>query len=258
MSSRFFQVTVVPTFTVSCAGSKVKLSIITLVVSSARAPLRQSDIAAAMANRPRPRRASDVITSSLLALQRRVDDREALIARLEVDAGNAEQATELVVGDLHRSGRGGGARRRLRKRGRARGVEGDVALDLLHHLVDMAIEYRHRAKTLEVIQRAGAVLGAPAPGRINRPQRNMGEHDNGRRFRFALEIVLKPFELRGAEIAEAAGLEVHHIDEADEVDPVGVERIPAGALGAAAVALLIELDLFIDEIVLARHVMHVE
>jgi hypothetical protein len=29
MSSRFFQVTVVPTFTVSCAGSKVKLSIIT-------------------------------------------------------------------------------------------------------------------------------------------------------------------------------------------------------------------------------------
>src|SRR5712672_1696050 len=92
MSSRFFQVTVVPTFTVSCAGSKVKLSIITLVVSVARAPLRQSDMAAAMANRPRLRRASDAITNFPLALQRRVDDREALIARLEVDAGNTEQA----------------------------------------------------------------------------------------------------------------------------------------------------------------------
>src|SRR3977135_3541871 len=108
MSSRFFQITVVPTFTVSCAGSKVKLSIITLVVSVARAPLRQSDMAAAMANRPRLRRASDAITNFPLALQRGIDDGEALIARLEVDAGNTEQAAELVVGDLHRPGRGGG------------------------------------------------------------------------------------------------------------------------------------------------------
>src|SRR3977135_292997 len=131
MSSRFFQVTVVPTFTVSCAGSKVKLSIITLVVSVARAPLRQSDMAAAMANRPRLRRASDAITNFPLALQRGIDDGEALIARLEVDAGNTEQAAELVVGDLHRPWRGGGARRRLRKRGRARGREGEGARDLL-------------------------------------------------------------------------------------------------------------------------------
>jgi hypothetical protein len=42
-------------------------------------------------------------------------------------------------------------------------------VDLLHHLVDMAVEHRHRAERLEVIQRAGAVLGAPAPGRIDRP-----------------------------------------------------------------------------------------
>ena len=38
----------------------------------------------------------------------------------------------------------------------------------------------------------------------------------------------------------------------------GVERIPAAALGAAAVALLVELDLLVDDVVLARHVMHVE
>ena len=38
----------------------------------------------------------------------------------------------------------------------------------------------------------------------------------------------------------------------------GVERVPAGTLGAAPVALAVELDLLVDEIVLARHVMHVE
>src|ERR1700733_2063272 len=259
MSSWFFQVTVVPTFPVSWAGAKVKLSIVTVVFSACAAPgCWQNDMTMTTTRRTaRLRRVTDSILNSS-ALQRRVDDREALIAGLEIDAGDAEQAAKLVVGDLHRTGRGRGARRRLRERGRARGVEGDVALDLLHHLVDMAVEHRHRAETLEVIQRAGAVLGAPAPLRIDRPQRNMGEHDNGRRFRAPLEVILKPFKLIGAEIAEAAGLEVHDVDETDEVDAAGVERIPAGTLGVAFVALAIELDLFVEEIVLARHVMHVE
>ena len=73
-----------------------------------------------------------------------------------------------------------------------------------------------------------------------------------------MQIVLEPGELLGAEIAEAAGLEVDDVDEADEVHAAGVEGIPAGALGAAAVALAIELDLLVDEVVLAGHVMHVE
>ena len=37
-----------------------------------------------------------------------------------------------------------------------------------------------------------------------------------------------------------------------------VEAVPAGAPGAAPVALAIELLLGIDDVVLARHVMHVE
>src|SRR5664279_3274113 len=111
------------------------------------------------------------IVNFLLALQRGVDDGEALIAGLEVDGGYAEQGAKLAVFDLHRPGRGGGARRRLRERGRARGVEGDVALDLLHHLVDVAVQDGHGAKTFEVIQRTAAVFGAPAPLRIDGPQR---------------------------------------------------------------------------------------
>src|SRR4029079_13600804 len=94
--------------------------------------------------------------------------------------------------------------------------------------------------------------------RIDRPERNVRKQNNRRRFGFALEIVGEPGELLGAEIAEAAGLEVDDVDEADEMHAAGIEGIVAGALGALAVALLVELDLLVEEIVLAGHVMHVK
>ncbi len=74
----------------------------------------------------------------------------------------------------------------------------------------------------------------------------------------AFDVVFKPRKLIGAEIAEAAGFEIDDVDQADEVHAVGVEAVPAGALGAAAVTLAIEFHVGIEEIVLARHVMHVE
>src|SRR5262249_16832957 len=134
MSSRLVQVTVVPTLTLRSAGANTKLSICTSV-SSARAPVAGRSTAAAM-TRPKSRRLSAFICYSRSALDRRVDDRKALVALLEVDAGDAEHGAELRVLDLHRSGRSGRARRRLRERGGAGSVEGDIALDLLHHLVD--------------------------------------------------------------------------------------------------------------------------
>src|SRR4051794_29723654 len=87
------------------------------------------------------------------ALQRLIDDGEPLIALLERHAGNTEQRAQLVVRDLHRTGRGRSTGRRLRERGRARGVERHIALDLLHHLVDVAVEYRDRAEALEQFER---------------------------------------------------------------------------------------------------------
>src|SRR6516165_9902523 len=96
MSSWLVQVTVSPTFTFSSGGVKVKLSIVTLM-SWARAPAT-----------PSCRRAT-----------------EALVALLEVDAGNAEQTAQLGVLYFHGSRRRRGARRGLRERGRAGGVEGD-------------------------------------------------------------------------------------------------------------------------------------
>ena len=113
-------------------------------------------------------------------------------------------------------------------------------------------------KLLEVGQRLGAVVRAPAPVRIDRPQRDVGEHDDRRRCRTALDVVLQPFELLGAEIAQTAGFEVDDIDQADEMHAVGVEAVPAVTLGGLAVTLAINFAIGIDEVVFAGHVMHVE
>src|SRR6185312_11472988 len=124
-------------------------------------------------------------------------------------------------------------RRRLREGGGPRGMEGDVTFDLLHDLMNVAVEHCHRAKSLEIVERAGAVLGAPSPARIYRPQRDVGEYHDRSGSGTSLEVLFQPFELLAAEIAEAARLQVHDVDQADEVHAIGVERVPAGALGAA-------------------------
>ena len=164
----------------------------------------------------------------------------------------------LSSGDLHRAGRGRGARRRLRKGGRARGMESDVAFHLLHHLMDVAVEHRHRAEALEQLKRPAAVLGAPAPFRINRPERDVREHHDRRRGRAVFHVGRKPGELVGAEIAEPAGFQIDDIDQADEMHTARIEAVPAGAFAAAAITIQIELAVLVEEIVLARHVMHVE
>src|ERR1700759_4596262 len=114
MSSWFFQVTVVPALTVSCAGENVKLSIVTTVSSQRAADIWEVMAAATARRMPRLRGIANVMTNFLLALRGLFDDRKPFIARLEVDTGDAEQVTKLVVGDLHRAGRGGSARCRLR------------------------------------------------------------------------------------------------------------------------------------------------
>ena len=108
-------------------------------------------------------------------------------------------------------------------------------------LVDVAVEHGDRAEALQQAERLLPIIGAPAPFGIDRPERDMGEDDDRRRVGLALEIVGEPGELLGAEIAETAGLQVDDVDEADEMDAVLVEAVPAGALGALAVAVEIGL-----------------
>src|SRR5579859_3844685 len=68
-----------------------------------------------------------------------------------------------------------------------------------------------------------------------------------------LDIVFKPFELVIAECAETAGLEVHHVDQADEVDSVLVEAVPARAFGVLGVALAEHFSVIVENVVLSWH-----
>ena len=64
-------------------------------------------------------------------------------------------------------------------------------------------------------------------------------------------------ELVGAERAEAAGLQVQHVHQADEVHAFRVEAVPALALGVLSVALQVLLAVVVEHVVLAGHEEHV-
>ncbi len=193
------------------------------------------------------------------ARQRAVGDGERLGALPVGDVGDAEDAAQLSGRYQLGAGRGRGARRRLRERGRARGVERHVAFNLLHDLVDVPVEHGHRSEAGQQGERLRRILGAPAPFRRNRPQRDMGEDHNRGLCALALQVVGEPGELVGSEIAHAASFEVDHVDEADEVHAVLVERVPAGAARVLAVALQVGLaGSLVDHVMLARNVVAVE
>src|SRR5580765_6164281 len=97
-------------------------------------------------------------------------------------------------------------------------MKGDVAFDLLHYLMDVAVQDRHGSKPLEIRERAFAILRSPSPLGIHRPERDVRKDDDGRAAFEALDVLLEPFELVGPEQAEASSFEVDHIHETDEVN----------------------------------------
>ena len=145
----------------------------------------------------------------------------------------------------------------MRERGRRRGVECDVALHLLHDLMDVPVQHRHRAEALEIGQRLRAVVGAPAPFLIDRPERDMREDDDRLAGGPASQIVLQPLELFVPQIAQAAGLEVLHIVQTDEMHALLVEAVVALA-GPLGESLEEGLAILVEHIVLARHIMRIE
>ena len=76
---------------------------------------------------------------------------------------------------------------------------------------------------------------------------------------FACEIVGEPGKLFGAEIAHAAGLEVDHVDQADEMHALMIEGVPALALGLLAVTFQVGLAIIlVDHVVFAGDIMNIE
>src|SRR5205085_5075502 len=140
---------------------------------------------------PRPRRATgssagaatpDSWSSTWVYLssdEHAVDQRGSALAADVVDRPDAEVFAQLIGGHLlHRTRSGSGAWCGLRKCRRIRGMEGDVALDLLDNLVYVPVEHGDRPEALHIAQRAACVLGSPAPLLVDRPQRQVGhQHD---------------------------------------------------------------------------------
>ena len=174
-SSLLIQVTLVPAFTVSVGGVKLKLS---MPISFGA---EWCGRACRLAFHHRLMRG--VLERRRQAGQRGVDDGERAATRNERHVRDAEHALELFRIDLHRTRGGCGARCGLRKGGRHRGVKRHVALHLLHDLVNVAVQHGHRSEALEETERLLGVVRAPAPLRIDGPQRHVREEHDRRAAR---------------------------------------------------------------------------
>src|SRR5262249_32854398 len=122
---------------------------------------------------------------------------------------------------------------------------------------DMSVQHRNRAKALEVAEGLRAVIRAPAPLRIDAPQRYVGKHHDRHAFGEMLYIALHPLQLLLPQVAKPAGLEVHYVHQPAEVDALVIKAIPARSLVAVAVALKILFPVVADHLVLSRDVENV-
>src|SRR5205807_6397344 len=128
------------------------------------------------------------------------------------------------------------------------------ALDLSHHLVNVAVEYRHAAESLEVGESLRAILGAPSPLGIHRPEWNVREDHHRPARGLALQIGFQPCELIRAKTAQA--FQHSHVRQAYEMDVLVIEAVPAVALRGFAVSLQVLFAVVDREVMLARDVEH--
>src|ERR1700728_1472028 len=102
------------------------------------------------------------------------------------DAGYPEHGGQLIGRNLERSRSRANTGHGMRVRGRARRVEGHVALDLLHDLMNVSVQHRHRPEAAQLTEELFRIPGAPAPGLVDRPERHVREYDDRRAGRSML------------------------------------------------------------------------
>src|SRR5450631_3977972 len=129
----------------------------------------------------------------------------------EIDVGNSKHIAKLLSRHLHWSGRGRGAWRWLRKGGGHGGMKCDIALHLLHDLMDMAIEHSDRAKPLQHGKGLLTVRCSPSPGWVDSPEWNVRENCNRSTALQPAEILLQPVKLRLAQFSHS--FKLNHIDK---------------------------------------------
>src|SRR5580658_10085260 len=107
-----------------------------------------------------------------------------------VHARQPQHTAQFLRRHLHRPWRRRTARRRLWESCAASRMKSNIAFYFLDRLMDMAVQYRDGPKTFQEPQRLLAVLRPPTPLRIDRPQRDMREHDDRRAGRKPLQVIL--------------------------------------------------------------------
>src|SRR4029077_10358973 len=190
--------------------------------------------------------------------ERRVDQSELMPSADNADLARAEQLAELAGRHGDRTGL---ADARLARRGqrigqRHRGVQRNIAFDLLQHLMDVAVEHGDRSERTQQRYRLRRIGGAPAPGFPNRPQRNMPQHHDRGGVRDVREIVFYPGELFVAERRKGAHLEVEHVVQGYEMRAALIEAVPGLAVAIVIEELEIAGYAVIDGVVLARNRVH--
>src|SRR5579862_5290963 len=133
-------------------------------------------------------------------------------------------------------------------------MKGDVPLHLLHGLMDVAVENGYRTKSLQIGEGLLAIVCAPAPLRIDRPQRYMRKQDDRRAALQPGDILLEPGELVVAQRSETAGLQIHDVHEAHEMNSVAIEAMPAIAHGSLAKALAEHRAVVVEYVMFAGNI----
>src|SRR5579862_326163 len=82
----------------------------------------------------------------------------------------------------------------------------------------------------------------------------MCEDDDRRAALQPGDVLLDPFELLLAEVAQSACLEVQHVDESDKMGAVLIEAVPAIALRSLAETLVEHFAVVAEHVVLAGNV----
>ena len=103
----------------------------------------------------------------------------------------------------------------------------------LQDLVDVPVEHGDRAEALETGKRLRAVLGAPAPLGVDRSTAERGRRRRRRAAAEACDVLLAARRVARCPATPRAACrwQVGDVDQADEVDALVVEAVPAGARG---------------------------
>src|SRR5271155_4710100 len=120
--------------------------------------------------------------------------------------------------------------------------------------MNMAVENGHGAKLFQIRERLRAVLGSPSPIRIDRPQRDMRKDNDRRAGLKMLDVFFEPLQLVVAQRTQSARLQIHHVDQADEVHAFLLKAIPSTALRPFAETLEIALPIVVQDVVLAWNI----